>query len=75
MAQRLDALPRKGAKYWTDVDADIKLHTPHLKECTHEFAQVSANELECKKCHIGFISTPDFKLKDGHIYKGDKLVI
>lgn len=75
MVQELDDLPKSGSKYWTDVDADVEVHTPHLKHCEHVFARTAGNEVECTKCHIGFISTPDFKLKDGHIYLGNKLVI
>lgn len=76
MAQRLDALPRKNAKYWTDVDADVKIYEEITPEkCKHKFARISGDAVECNKCHIGFFITPDFNIKDGHLYKGKKLVI
>jgi hypothetical protein len=67
-------LPRKGAKYWTDVDAQVEIHEPKHRRCSHEFAHITANELECKKCHIGFYIT-DEELKNGHIYKKGKFLI
>ena len=68
-------LPRKGSKYWTDVDADVQLHDMNLSgRCEHVFAKVGANTVECNKCNIGFFTT-DEVIKDGHIYKDGKLLI
>lgn len=68
-------LPRKGSKYWTEVDADVKLHTLHYQECKHEFAFNTTNEVECKKCHIGFFLGTRGSLKDGHVYIDGKLAV
>lgn len=74
MAQKLDDLPKKGSKYWTDVDAEVKLHHLTERPCKHRFDYIEANTVQCINCKIGFFLLEE-TLKEGHIYKNDKLVI
>ena len=76
MDQALDQLPPSGDEYFTKYDADtnqIPIREP--KACNHKFIRKSGSEIECEICHIGFFITPEFELKDKHIYKDKQLVI
>lgn len=74
MAQRLDNLPRSEDSYWEGAETNLH-ELPNSKECKHHFVRLKGNEIECTKCRIGFFVNPGDVLRDGHLYKENKLVI
>jgi hypothetical protein len=74
MVDILDPLPKSSDDYWQG--ADINKH--ELKEtprCEHFFVRTKGTEVECKKCRMGYFLTPEFEVKQGHIYEHDTLII
>ncbi len=41
----------------------------------HKFIHRSGIEVVCTDCPLGYMFTPDMKIKDGHIYAGKQLLI
>jgi len=72
--KKLDELPGKENKFWKHAEY-ITIVPKEKKKCKHFFIYRRANEVECQHCHIGYFLSPGWEVKEGHIYKGSKLVI
>lgn len=73
-SEKLDVLPVKGNEYWEH--SDYELNEPKERKCKgHVFIHKTAQDVECKFCHIGFQLSPGWNVKNGKIYLGDKFVI
>lgn len=74
--KKLGNLPASGSSYFTKYKADtyqVELKKP--KPCKHQFVYRKAQEIVCEKCKMGlFLSLGDY-LKDGHLYREDKLIL
>lgn len=76
MLNKLDSLPPSDDEYFTKYEADTKkIVLPKIQECKHYFVRKSGTETECQKCGAGFYLTPEFNVKEGHIFKEDQFVI
>ena len=74
--EKLDDLPPSNSKYFTKYKADvIKTEMKEPEPCKHHFVYIKALEVECRNCHIGYYLNIGDKVKDGHIYRKDKLMI
>lgn len=74
--KQLDPLPPSSDEYFTKYEADTSQIT--IKEnarCEHYFVRTSGMECECQKCHCGFYLTPDYQIKEGHLYQNEIIVI
>lgn len=75
MEQKLGNLPASGDEFWNEAIKFSNEGRPR-KECSHNFIYRSATEAECSNCHIGFFLLGEGEeIKEGHVYKHDKLVI
>lgn len=64
----LDAKKLKGESF------DIEVKAPQKCEHGGSFKYVTPREIECQKCHVGFVLSGSDRLIDGHLYSSDKLV-
>lgn len=73
---RLDPLPASDDKYFTKYKADIhKVEDKKPPKCEHYFFYYRSGQVECRNCHTGFYLDIGDLLKDGHIYRKNKLII
>ena len=72
--EALDNLPsNENKKFWRDAEVEvIELKEP--KECEHFFIHRSSQEVECRKCHVGYYLSIGDRVQNGHIYHYEKLV-
>lgn len=76
----IDPLPDGSDDFWQVglEEAQNEVHKLIDKSCMkgHYFVYVSSWEAQCNRCPIGYILTPGYWVKDGHIYNSDdELVI
>lgn len=70
---KLAPLPSSKDEYWADADINkIELEQP--KECNHSFLSYG-RRATCRHCHMGLYLTYQDQVRDGHIYRGEVLVI
>lgn len=53
----------------------IEIELKPSKVCKHFFEYVTATEVKCRTCHVGFYVSMKDRLLNGHLYFGDELVI
>lgn len=70
----LDPLPPSTDEYWEHSEVD-SVQLRGQKKCEHEFKHQTALEVECVKCRVGFVLSPGFVLRGGHIYDREMFVI
>ena len=60
-----------------DQEGEILTLQPSLtcKKGTHFFIRKSGTEVNCTMCPIGYNIGPSMSVKNGHIYKGNEIVI
>ena len=71
---KLPDLPKSSDKdFWLDARNEVY----YLKkiDCNHFFQHISAREIECRNCHIGYFYSSGMEVKNGHIYLHGSLVI
>jgi hypothetical protein len=71
---KLDPLPPSSDEYWKEANVN-KHELSKPAPCEHQFIRKSGTEVQCIKCPIGFIITPDIELKKGHLFKHGGLMI
>ena len=62
---------------WDDIPKEKIIPKPPIT-CTkgdHIFYQANTREAKCRTCPVGYILGFGMTVMDGHIYKGDELVI
>lgn len=54
-----------------------EIHIPkeNIIKGEHTFDYISGTEVMCRKCPLGYIVGPEEHIKDGHIYKGEILLV
>jgi hypothetical protein len=74
VARKLDNLPPSEDEYWDNAEVKlINRSDPARHE--HLFSYKSAREIQCGKCGFGlFIGLGD-RLKEGHLYHYDQIII
>jgi hypothetical protein len=76
MAKKLKDLPASDDKYFTKYEAKVtQTEDKKPKKCKHYFIRRRALEAECQNCHMGLYLEIQDSIKDGHIYRKDKLII
>lgn len=72
MGARLDPLdPKKLGK-----DAEMQdIEVGQRNKCDHFFEMRRSDEIKCVKCNTGFFIGLGDKVKNGHLYHNDKLII
>ena len=74
--EKLSELPASEDKFWEHSDVNkIDMTKRGLEKCDHYFIHRTAREVECKKCHIGFVLGVDWYIENKHIYYNGKFVI
>ncbi len=74
--QNLNDLPASNDPYFTDYKADItRVEDRKPPKCEHFFFPYKAGQAECEKCHMGLFLDVGDTIKDGHIYRGNKLIV
>ena len=74
--EKLGNLPPSDSEYFTKYEADItKTEMKKPTKCEHYFMYVKAGQIECKNCRMGLYLDVGDLLKDGHLYKNNKLII
>jgi hypothetical protein len=72
----LNDLPESNDPYFTDYKADItRVEDKKPPKCEHYFFYYKAGQAECKNCHMGLYMEVGDLLKDGHLYRGNKLIV
>jgi len=62
----------RAQEYWQH--AEITAHkVEDFQKCQH-YLMKKNNEVQCKKCNIGWIVGPTFSTKDGKLYNNDQLL-
>lgn len=74
MPQELENLPKSSDEYWKEAEVEL-LQIKKTEPCEHHFKHRTGLEVECQKCHTGYVLMAPLRLKDGHIYSEDLLVI
>lgn len=60
----------------TDQAVPELYHIKPAPACAdHQFTHQGAMEVKCATCPIGFYLSGDEAVRDGHIYRGDQLLI
>jgi len=72
--ETLDALPESSHKFWRGAEVN-KITLRSAPKCSHYFIRRSGREVECRNCHAGFFLTPNWDVKEGHLYVDNKLVL
>lgn len=72
MVTKLGPLDEKSLGKEAEVQ-DIELH--EKPKCKHEFRYTSALEIRCDKCNMGLYIDYRDRLVNGHLFRGDKLII
>jgi hypothetical protein len=54
---------------------EITVNPPN--RCNHggNFKYMTPREIRCQKCNTGFMLEGADRLKDGHLYRGEKLIL
>ena len=72
--EKLESLPASDDKEWGEAEIQSwPLKEP--KKCEHYFMYLTAGQVKCKNCHIGFFLGIGDSLKEGHLYRQNKLVL
>lgn len=71
----LGTLPPSGDEFWQYSKKFNHDMNKIEQKCNHFFKRMNGREVECVKCHIGFVLGVGWLLKDGHIYKGKEKVL
>lgn len=74
MPTKLDPLPKSDDEYWEHADIN-KLILTDSPKCEHYFVRTKGVEVECHKCRVGYFLSPEFLVKNGHIYQENNLVV
>ena len=74
MPQELETLPSSRSEYFKDSDVELIQLAPKAP-CDHLFMYQSSREVECKRCHAGYVLGPVDELRDNHIYHNGQFVI
>ena len=67
-------LPDSSDKFWENADIEVEEVTDP-EECDHYFYHRTAQEVECRNCHIGYYLDNYSEVIDGHIYYDEDFVI
>jgi hypothetical protein len=73
MVQKLSPLTEKQRLSLGGESEDIELKPKG--RCDHYFEMRSGREIICRKCNVGYYITYGDKVKDGHLFKNDKLIL
>ncbi len=62
---------------WNDIVKEKIVPKPPItcEKGRHLFRQTGSREAKCISCPLGYILDPGMSVMDGHIYKGDDIVI
>lgn len=66
-------LPESSDEFWQEADKHSKKVEHTL--CDHSFVHKSATNVECEKCHIGFVLAKDWNIKNKKLYYNDTFVV
>ena len=69
MGQRFGKLDKKSLGEDTEY---IEIEVGKKPRCKHFFEYMSATEIKCQMCHIGYFVSGQERLENGHLYQGDK---
>jgi hypothetical protein len=72
--EKLDNLPESSHKFWRWADTKL-IEVKASPRCRHYFIRRSGREVECEKCGAGFFLTPEWTLREGHLYLNNKKVL
>lgn len=65
--------PKVPQEYWDEnrerFNAETTITEGEPPKCKHYFRRVSATEIYCKKCRVGWIDMGKFEVKNGRILK------
>lgn len=53
----------------------IEIEVKEQQQCKHMLEYITSTQVQCKTCHVGFYVSLYDRLKDGHLYHGDELVL
>lgn len=70
--KKLNDLPPSTDKYWEFSDVYAREMKP--VECLHYF-EIVENNAQCKKCGMGLFLDDKDTIKDGHLYRDNKMII
>lgn len=71
---RFEPLPASDDKYWEHSET-VKHELQTSPACRHKFLRVKPQQIECERCNMGLYITKEDKIKKGHLYRGNKLII
>lgn len=72
----LKNLPSSEDDFWEHAEKELHRELVRVNEgCEHRFYHRTAQEVECKFCHIGYFLDNYCVLKKGHIYRDGEFVI
>ena len=72
----LSELPASDDEFWEYAETNvIDMKKREAKKCSHSFIHRGSREVECIKCHMGFMLGLGWHIKNKHVYYKDKLVI
>ena len=78
-SERKEPLPDEESEFWQvgKYKADNARHKAKLISCAdeHGFVQTKVNEVQCMRCPVGYIIDSTDEVRDGHVYRGETLLI
>lgn len=63
---KLPALPGSSDEYWEHSSTE-QTYPREGKECDHKFVHRSSLEVECVKCHAGFVLSIGWSVVEGEL--------